>query len=113
MRGSSAADDDVVAAAVCVGAEVAAGAVVAAGVVDAGAVVDFFFGCLGALGAVSGSWYCSSPAPWANAAPGATASSSDAAMVVKARRGIEPLVADGSRGAMVTLRAWLSHAGWR
>jgi hypothetical protein len=92
---------------------VAAGAVVAAGVVVEGAVDAFFFVCFGALGAVSGSWYCSSPAPSATAAAGVSASSAATAIDVRARLGIAALVADAHPDAMVTLPPWPSGTGWR
>jgi hypothetical protein len=60
VRGSSAEPGEVdCAGAVEAGADVVAGAVVADGVVVvAGAVVVVvFFGCFGAVGAASGSWY--------------------------------------------------------
>src|SRR3954467_11530750 len=88
------------------GAVVAAGAAVAGGAVVAGAVDAFFFVCFGVLGALSGSWYCSSPAPSANAAAGVVASSSAAIIDVSTRRDIESLVADDSRELTVTLPRW-------
>src|SRR3954464_8931533 len=92
VRGSSWAG----AACVEAGAAVAAGALVAAGVVEGVAVVVCVCVCVfaGVLGAVSGSWYCSSPAPCAKALAGLSASSAEAAMVVRARRRIAP---SGSR----------------
>jgi hypothetical protein len=116
VRGSSWDDadvvDDVGDALVDAGALVAAGAVVAAGVVDVGAVAAFFFVCFGADGAVSGSWYCWSPAPpSANAAAGGSARSSTTTIDVRTLLGIAALVADAPRDAMVTLPSWASGAG--
>jgi hypothetical protein len=71
------------------GAVVAAGALVVAGAVAAGVVeACCFAGFFGALGAVSGSWYCWSPAPSAKAAVGVAASSSAAMVEVRVRRDI-------------------------
>src|SRR5215217_5437040 len=91
------------------GAVVAAGAAVAAGAVVAGAVVAFFFVCFGVLGALNGSWYCSSPAPSAHAAAGVAASSTAAIIDASTRRDIESLVADDSRDLTVTLPPWPSR----
>jgi hypothetical protein len=97
------------------GALVAAGAAAAAGVLVAGAVVAafFFVALLGAVGAASGSWYCWSPAPSANAAAGVIASSAATQSDVSARRGIASLVADGPALPVVTLPRWPRPAGWR
>jgi hypothetical protein len=101
--------------AVVVGAVVLAGVVVAAGALVAGVVVVdcVVVVLLGVVGAASGSWYCSSPAPSANAAAGVSARLTATAIVVMARRGIASLVADASGDSVVRLRAWLSRAGWR
>ena len=117
MRGSSFVLLAVVgeATVVVVGVLVAAGALVAAGVVVVG-VVDaafFFVVFVGVVGAASGSWYCWSPAPSAKAAAGASASANAAASEVRARRDIEPLVADVHCDPMVRLPAWPRHAVWR
>ena len=69
-----------------VGAAVAEG-VVDVGVAAAGAVVCFFVDFFGVLGADSGSWYCSSPAPSANAVAGDAARAATTSSVVARFRG--------------------------
>src|SRR4051812_34873027 len=91
VRGSSAAGAVVPVEAA--GAAAGAGAEVV-GVAAAGAVVCLFFAFLGAAGAVSGSWYCSSPAPPAYAVAGAAAIAATASNVDTRLRDTGPLVAD-------------------
>src|SRR4051794_39821410 len=106
VRGSVGAAVAAACVAEAVEEEVEAGAAVAAGAVVTGAVVAFFFVCFGVLGALNGSWYCSSPAPSANAAAGVVASSTAAIIDASTRRDIESLVADDSRDLTVTLPPW-------
>jgi hypothetical protein len=111
VRGSSAA-----AGAAAVDPVEAAGAVAAAGaevvgVAAAGGVACFFFAFLGVAGAVSGSWYCSSPAPSACAVAGAAAIAAAAISIDTRLRYTRPLVADVPCEQTVTLpRCRISRA---